>query len=293
MRRTPTERPKLQALLLAAAVSLCALPSRAQTPAERGEARAHFDRGLTLAKASDYEPALREFERAYALVPHHSVLYNIAQAELALGRNADAAKNFRRYLHEGGSAIEPTRRAEIEARLAQLEPAPSTSTFAQPAAPEEQGARSTPAAPVARAEQAQPRARPSQPALPRAASRESHPETLRDSGSGLRTVAYVVGGASVALAGVALGHYLWNRERYQDWQSQRQAYGFRPTEYRRTTTNDLARSISRASVVTVALCVGASVTLGTSVVLVVSSRPARSSRRAELLDGVVGLQGTF
>lgn len=301
MSRILIERLQLWALLVVTAVLSCALPARAQTPSERAEARAAFDRGVALAKASDYEAALREFARAYAVVPHYSVLYNVGQAELALGRRADAARSFRRYLDEGGSGVEQRRRAELEAQLTRLEPASSAGPAADPAPPATPAAAAAaPAALTAPPAPVAPVASVSAPASPDrispsgvlAPSAASQRETAPAHGSARRTAAYVLGGASVALAGAALGHYLWNRDRYQEWQTERRAYEGQPTEYQRSATNDLARSISRASVVTVALCIGASAALGTSVVLFVSSS-ATPTRRGDRLDGVVGVRGTF
>jgi hypothetical protein len=299
MKRTRTEQLRAVGVSLLLVVLSCALPSAAQTPSERATARSHFDRGLALAKASDYEAALREFERAYAVVPHYSVLYNIAQAQLALGRTAEAGQSFRRYLDEGGSGVEPSRRAEVEAQLAAIEPSSRPAEPVQqpvPAAPAQSAPAEPPSpppfVPVASASGEKPVvvAPPALGASGRVETQDRPPESGR---SIRRTMAYVLGGASIALTASALGHYAWNRGRYEDWQSQRRAYDFRPTEYRRTATNDLARSISRASVVTVALWVGASATLGTSVVLFVSSRSAPSARHAEPNGAVVGLRGRF
>lgn len=78
-------------LCLAAALGLAAgtLPrtSRAQPSGSvRDEARERFDRGLRLFNQQDNEGALAEFTRAYELVPHALLLYNIGLVYAAMGR---------------------------------------------------------------------------------------------------------------------------------------------------------------------------------------------------------------
>jgi hypothetical protein len=85
------------------------------TPAAQVEARTHFQRGLNHVKTGELERALQEFEAAYAAQPHFSVLYNIAQAQLALGRPVEAVPTFERYLAEGGERVNSDRRSEVQA----------------------------------------------------------------------------------------------------------------------------------------------------------------------------------
>jgi Tetratricopeptide repeat len=96
----------------------------ASTPAsgDRGgeEASTRFKRGLQLFDEGDYTLALVEFERAYQLAPNYRALYNIALVDIQLGRYADAARTFEAYLHDGGIAIAPARRAEVTSSLAGL-----------------------------------------------------------------------------------------------------------------------------------------------------------------------------
>lgn len=88
-------------------------------PAVVAEARAHFQRGLALLNARNYDGALAEFERSYALNPRPSVLYNIAVTLQALHRYPEAARALERYLQEATN-VQPARRAEIEQVLSQL-----------------------------------------------------------------------------------------------------------------------------------------------------------------------------
>ena len=90
-------------------------------------ARTHFNEGLASASRGELEVALREFETAYALKPHYSVLYNIGQAQAALGHSIDAVRTFQRYLAEGGKRLSQARHDEVrdlitmnQAKLGQL-----------------------------------------------------------------------------------------------------------------------------------------------------------------------------
>ncbi|HTQ04391.1 MAG TPA: PEGA domain-containing protein [Polyangiaceae bacterium] len=64
----------------------------------RTEAREHFDRGLRLFNQQDNEGALAEFQRAYELVPHPMVLYNIGLVLSAAGRSVQAVDTFDKLL---------------------------------------------------------------------------------------------------------------------------------------------------------------------------------------------------
>jgi hypothetical protein len=80
-------------------------------------ARQHFDRGIALSDRGEISAAAGEFRRAYELVPHPSVLFNLGRAYSALGRHADAAATLRRYLRES-TELEPSRRAQVANLLA-------------------------------------------------------------------------------------------------------------------------------------------------------------------------------
>jgi tetratricopeptide (TPR) repeat protein len=86
----------------------------------RGEARAHYAKGLELAGQNGYEGALREFNAAYAISPQFAVLFNIGQAHIALGHTREAIEALTRYLRDGGDRIAPTRRAQVERQIAGL-----------------------------------------------------------------------------------------------------------------------------------------------------------------------------
>src|SRR5437667_2669164 len=107
------------AVLLAALLPLGSTRiARADDP--RGEARAHYSKGLDLAGQNGYEGALREFNAAYAISPQFAVLYNIGQAHIALGHTPEAIEALTHYLRDGGERILPERRAQVERQLAWL-----------------------------------------------------------------------------------------------------------------------------------------------------------------------------
>lgn len=124
-------RPHLLSLSLAFAccAALCPSPAHAQsedggTPGEALEvtqARKHFSQGLRLYKEGDFDAALVQFERAYAVKPNFKVLYNIAQCYFELRQYVETRDTLTRYLREGGDAIDPERRAQVETDLQDLQ----------------------------------------------------------------------------------------------------------------------------------------------------------------------------
>src|SRR5690242_763381 len=67
----------------------------------RQVAAARYTRGIELANQGLYQAALEQFQNAYAASPHYAVLYNIGQAQIALGRPIDAIEALSRYLRDG------------------------------------------------------------------------------------------------------------------------------------------------------------------------------------------------
>lgn len=86
----------------------------------REDAAVHFKRGTELYGEGDFRAALIEFRRAYQLAPHFKVLFNIGQVQYQLGDYAGAMKTLQQYLDEGGTRIEPDRRAVVEADIERL-----------------------------------------------------------------------------------------------------------------------------------------------------------------------------
>src|SRR5690242_17296528 len=96
-------------------------------PADDEIARAHFKAGSGYFDNGDYEAAVREFERAYAMSPHPQLLYNLYMANERLADWSEAARCLQEYLRTVEEEV-PNREA-LEARLAnlkrRLEPKPA------------------------------------------------------------------------------------------------------------------------------------------------------------------------
>jgi hypothetical protein len=107
-----------QAIVAALPLLVTARVARADDP--RGDARAHYARGLELGAQNGYEGALREFNEAYAVSPQFAVLYNIGQAHIALGQPAQAIEALSRYLKDGGDRIPAPRRTQVQIQIAVL-----------------------------------------------------------------------------------------------------------------------------------------------------------------------------
>jgi tetratricopeptide (TPR) repeat protein len=274
------------ALALCAAALTTAGHARAEQAEERALARGHFNRGVELAKAGAYESALAEFKQAYQISPHFSVLYNIAQAELALERPQLAVEALRRYLAEGGERIEPARRAEVESTITtELERSSPREAVNDPARATAPLVEPQPAPAAAPAPSTQRPARAPVGATASTPADDSH-------GDAKRPLAYVLGATGIVLASAALAHYAWNRGRYEDWQESYDLYHEDPRPARRSAANELAESVERASRVTIALAIGAGVTLGTGTVLFFSSSTT-SPAHAGSDERWLGVRGTF
>lgn len=108
--------------------ALAPLGAHAQ-PAAAGEAstedveqaRKHFGQGLKLYKDGDFDAALVQFERAYAVKPNFKVLYNIAQCYFELHQYVEARDTLSRYLKDGAGAIEAERQTAVQGDLAELQ----------------------------------------------------------------------------------------------------------------------------------------------------------------------------
>ncbi|HWA73459.1 MAG TPA: PEGA domain-containing protein [Polyangiaceae bacterium] len=336
--------PRAALFLLASALASSSLsrPVLAQQQDAKSQARLHFQRGIELGGTGAYEESLREFSRAYELLPHFTVLYNIGQAHIALGHAADAVEVLKRYLAEGGANVALERRAQVEAQIIQQ--------FARTAALELRvdaaGAQVTidgtprgraplpgpvrldagthrvqvtldsgehqeqsltllaeqnqtlefrllaqanapaipppvvpfPSASPLPASQSTPQPRPEPPAASPAVAR-GHRNT---------TLGIVLGAVGVGLGGAALAHYLWNRERYHDWQSEYAGYFEQPSPEKREEANRLAESIPRASAVTITLTIGAGLALGSGAFVLITDAGG-----GQATGSVVGWRGKW
>jgi tetratricopeptide (TPR) repeat protein len=77
-------------------------PGRAQPAGDQSEVRAIYRKGKTAYDLGHFEEAIEYFKQAYALQPHESYLYNIAQAYRQAGDCRNALFFYKRYVSVGG-----------------------------------------------------------------------------------------------------------------------------------------------------------------------------------------------
>ena len=83
---------------------------------ERTEARAHFKKGMAEIADGKYDVGIEELKKAYDILPHPNVLYNIARAYVDQGDLENAVSYYKKYL-EGN----PKDRDEVAQIVASLE----------------------------------------------------------------------------------------------------------------------------------------------------------------------------
>jgi hypothetical protein len=106
----------LRALLVTIAL-LQARPLHAQGE-NQATARQHFEKGYRLVERGALDAAIKEFEQAYRLSPHFSVLYNLGQAYATLGRSVGAVERLERYLELGAAQINEVRARQVRELIA-------------------------------------------------------------------------------------------------------------------------------------------------------------------------------
>lgn len=109
--------------LFCAALILFALARAEPARAEDSHAAAadHYARGIDLAGQGLYAAALEQFNAAYTASPHFAVLYNIGQAQMALGRPLEAIEALTKYLRDGADQVPLSRREQVQAQIGLLE----------------------------------------------------------------------------------------------------------------------------------------------------------------------------
>jgi hypothetical protein len=104
---------------------LFASPLAAQQQPSANEiatARELFRNGVAHAEGSRWPEALDAFQRAYALWPQPTVLFNLAGAQERTGHLVAASESYRRFLREATSGTAAQFRDEAETGLARVEP---------------------------------------------------------------------------------------------------------------------------------------------------------------------------
>jgi hypothetical protein len=94
--------------------------SDAGREAARAEARAIFERAVALMQGEDWETALLEFDRSFALHPSRSALFNRGMCQKALHRYLEAVRSFERWQAEYGDGAPEAEREAVGEALAEL-----------------------------------------------------------------------------------------------------------------------------------------------------------------------------
>lgn len=165
-------------LCLVSLWSLCSFVGLARaTPADDEAARRHFESGRAYFERAEYDDAVREYEKAYALSMRPPLLVNISRAHESAGRPKEAAEALERWLKV--SPPDDPMRADIESRHARL--TTQANKLAEQA-PDESKEAETPAEP---------------------APAESEPDTAES--SKLAPWLLIGGGGAVLASGVVVG----------------------------------------------------------------------------------------
>jgi hypothetical protein len=105
--------------LLVAALLAPALAFAQPATGDKVDAQSLMQSGVKLLEAKDYLGALAIFKTAYERFPSAKILLNIGTTLKLLGREADAANAYQRYLD--ASDTDPKRRAEVQKLLDKID----------------------------------------------------------------------------------------------------------------------------------------------------------------------------
>lgn len=96
----PRIYPRAAMIALVAFVGASPLIARAQSPTaeQTSAAKKYVGAGISAQDMGDYDTAITFYTKAYDLVPHPALLFNLGQAHRLAGRIDQAADFYRRYL---------------------------------------------------------------------------------------------------------------------------------------------------------------------------------------------------
>src|SRR5579862_3427612 len=142
--------------VLAAAVGAAAILSSGVVLADaRTEARSHFKKGMEAISNGHYEDGIVELKRANEILPHPSVVYNIARAYAESGDLENAVSYYGQYL-DGN----PTDKDEVGQIVSSLEARIKRQQAAAQQAAQAASPSATPGAPSAPRPEGAPSATP-------------------------------------------------------------------------------------------------------------------------------------
>jgi tetratricopeptide (TPR) repeat protein len=198
-------RPHLAAAKLACVLTLLSSVGHAQSTSD-DLARRHFDSGVAYLEESDYDNALKAFQKAYELSKRPEILLNIATVHERQGALPSAVAALRGYLEAApqGEHVETVklRIQNLEKRSQEQDKAKAAEGAPAPAPPPPVSARPAPAPAPA------PAAAPTQPASKTPAKAEPN-----------RLPAFISLGVGGVLAGASLATGLLAKSKYDDAKS--------------------------------------------------------------------------
>jgi tetratricopeptide (TPR) repeat protein len=252
--------------------------------------RDHFGKGVALAHQERFDEALREFEVAYQTKHNFWVLFNLAQAHVALEHTDDAIQILGKYLSDGRGHLPRKRIQEVTKQLDELarDLQLAREDHASPPDVLAGGPGSGTAADGARAalpalvppiaqlmpERAQPLPGPPGQMFPPVDDAPRSNRHTRISPAVFHALA--ISGA--ALGAASIGVYFWNRSRFDDWSTTnsalRQQVDMPGYEERQLANNRRASTISQISTLDVALALTAGALLASDAVIWFANRRA-------------------
>lgn len=187
-------------------------PPRPPKGDKKKQAKAYVDQGLAAQEAGDYDAALSFYGKAYELVPHPILLFNMAQANRLAGRAEPARELYKQYLEaEPNGAKAKTARelmTALDAQLAAAQKSGASGTGGDAGKPAGDGATGEGERPAGDGAPADPLKLGSASAA--AASRPAEPAPIDDGARArkLRLAGLISGGVGVAGLGVGVVFHL-------------------------------------------------------------------------------------
>jgi tetratricopeptide (TPR) repeat protein len=119
-------RAVVRRLLVCCTLAAAVAPARAE---DRDSARIHFEAAQAAERRGDWQTVIEEYQRAYKLAPHPTVLFNMAKAHEKLSQFREAADLLRQYLKDSPYAED---RDAVLARIERARDRPSHVTVSFP-----------------------------------------------------------------------------------------------------------------------------------------------------------------
>ena len=142
----------LKRMVAGLALSALALSAANALADERTEARAHFKKGMAEIADGHYDSGIEELKKAYDILPHPNVVYNIARGYVDQGDLENAVVYYKKYLEGNPKDREEVAQvvAALEARIRkqQAELLESQQTQVSPNGPAGPGGGGTPGGPA-------------------------------------------------------------------------------------------------------------------------------------------------